>query len=140
MKKLIVLIASVVFLLPASFNAFGAPTKEREKVKVYYFYGDYRCATCNKLEKYSQAAVKDNFAAEIKSGKVVWEAINYEKEENSFYVNDFNLYNKALIVAKYENGKLTSWKNLDKIWTLVRNEKKYKDYVKTEVEKYLKKS
>jgi len=119
-------------------HSVSKDTKQKNYVKVVYFHSDYRCATCNKLEAYSEEVVNKFFAKEIKSGKVVWAAINFDKDENEHYVDEFNLYNKSLIIMKYENGKLKEWKNLEKIWELVGNKSKYYDFVKKEIKKYQK--
>ncbi len=117
-------------------QADGKNTKPKNYVKVVYFHGDYRCATCNKLEVYSEETVKNYFAKDAESGKVVWAAINFDKKENNHFVDIFNLYNQSLIIMKYENGKLKDWKNLQKIWKLVGNKSKYFEYVKKEIEDY----
>jgi hypothetical protein len=134
-KYLILAIAIILSGLASSMLISNSNT-QKNYVKVVYFHTDYRCATCNKLEKYSEEIVNKYFADDLKSGKIVWESINYEEEKNEHYIDKFNLYNKSLILMKYENGKLKEWKNLEKIWELVSNEKKYKDYVKKEINKY----
>ncbi len=138
MKSIKYLILAIAIILSglASSMLISNSNKQKNYVKVVYFHTDYRCATCNKLEKYSEEIVNKYFADDLKSGKVVWESINYEEEKNEHFVDKFNLYNKSLIIMKYENGKMKEWKNLEKIWELVSNEKKYKDYVKKEINKY----
>ena len=138
MKLRILLVMLSVFIFTISI--IEAEKTHSSFVKVIYFHTDYRCSTCNKLEKYSKESVEKNFSKEIKSGKVIWEAINFEKEENEKYVEKFELYNKALILVKYENGKQKEWKNLKKIWELVNDKSKYYTYVKNEVNKILKDS
>jgi hypothetical protein len=120
----------------ASITLMSNSSNQKNYVKVVYFHTDYRCATCTKLEKYSQETVEKYFANDLKSGKIVWESINYEEDKNEHYIDKFNLYNKSLILMKYENGKLKEWKNLEKIWELVSNKSKYVDYVKKEIKKY----
>ncbi len=119
-------------------NMAEGKEKKSDYVRVIYFHGDYRCATCNKLEELSKMTVEQHFAEEQKSGKVKFDIINVAKKENEHYTNEFNLYNQSLIVIKYKNGEKKEWKNCKKIWNLVRNEGKYLDYVKNEVKEYLK--
>lgn len=119
-------------------QAVSKDTKQKKYVKVVYFHGDYRCATCKKLEAYTEETVNKYFVNEIKSRNVVWTAINFDKDENEHYVDEFKLYNQALIIMKYENGKLKEWKNLPKIWEYVSNKSEYFKYVKKEIEEYQK--
>lgn len=134
--KYLFLALAIILSGLASSMLMSNSNKQSNYVKVVYFHTDYRCATCTKLEKYSEETVEKYFANELKSGKIVWESINYEEEKNEHYIDKFNLYNKSLILMKYENGKLKEWKNLEKIWELVSNKSKYVDYVKKEIKKY----
>lgn len=129
-----------LFAILLCINSLPAADKKETKiyVKVIYFHGDYRCATCNKLEAYSKETIEKYFSDEIKSGKVKWDAINFDKKENKHYLDDFKLYNKALMIIKYENGKQKEWKNLEKIWEMVSDKSEYFKYVKNEINKYLK--
>jgi hypothetical protein len=102
-------------------------------VTVYYFHGYQRCPTCYKLENYSHDAVQAAFADAMKSGKVVWKVVNVEEKGNEHYMQDYKLYSKSVVVSIANSGKETNWKNLDKIWELVGDEIKFKQYIFSEV-------
>lgn len=123
-KKFLVFMVSV-FLLTSASLAFAKADKQ---VVVYYFYGKPRCVTCQKIEKYTGEAVK-----EMKSQKVSYQPVDYDKPENKHYLKDYGLYTKSVIVSERKNGKEIKHKNLNKIWTLTNNEKKFKEYIKKEV-------
>ncbi len=106
-------------------------------VIAYYFHSTRRCATCKKLEAYSQEAIESGFEKELESGKLEFKAVNVDEKENNHFVDDYQLYTKALILSRVKDGKQTEWKNLDKIWELVGNEKNYKEYVTKEVADFL---
>jgi hypothetical protein len=108
-------------------------------VKVYYFHGDRRCKTCNTIEDYSKAFVRNNFNKSLENGDLAMEIVNYDKEENEHYTEMFDLFNQALIIVRYEDGKMKEWKNLPKIWEYVSDENKFEKYVVKEIRKYLKK-
>jgi len=122
--KYLILALAIIFSGFVTSMLISNSNTQKNFVKVVYFHTDYRCSTCTKLEKYSEETVNKYFADDLKSGKVVWESINYEEEKNEHFVDKFNLYNKSLIIMKYENGKMKEWKNLEKIWELVSNENK----------------
>lgn len=121
-------------------QATAAPASEppRTKVVVYYFHGTYRCQSCTTIEMYTEEAVKEAFAAELKSGALEWKAVNVETPETQHFIQDYKLYTKSVIVSEVADDKEQRWKNLAKVWELLHNEKTFKDYVKQEIAAYLK--
>lgn len=122
MKKLL-LVSTILFSL--SNVAFAV-----DKVNVYYFYGKPRCATCMKIEKYTQNAV-----GSMKDKNIVYKSVDMEKPENSPQVKKYNLFTKSVIISKTKNGK-EKWKNLDKIWLKVGNEQEFKKYITGEIKSF----
>ncbi len=120
-------------LSPAS-GPGGLPTK---RIIVYYFHGDYRCPTCLKLEKLSRVAVEENFKKEFSSGLLKYLSVNVDRPENRHFVDDFGLFTKSLVVVEEDGGKVKRYKNLQKIWVLVRDEAAFKNYVKDEVKGFI---
>lgn len=141
-----------IFFLPGAFaQEPTATTKESAAEKaateiqpasrhlvVTYFHTTFRCPTCHKIEEYSKNAVQFNFGDELKSGKILWRVINVEEPKNKHFVEDYQLYSKHLIVSEVKDGKEVRWKDLTKIWTCVRDETVFNDYVKTEISDWLK--
>ena len=108
---------------------------------VYYFHGTRRCVTCKKLEAYTQEAVDTAFVDELKSGALQWRSVNVDEDENKHFVDDYQLYTKTVILSRVKGGKEVEFKNLDKIWQLVRGEKEeYVKYIQDEVKAFLKES
>lgn len=98
-------------------------------ITVYYFHGDIRCVTCNKMENYTKQAIADNFKG---NKNIVFTPVNYDKEENKLLKMHYGLYSNSVILADTGN----KWKNLDKIWTLAGNEAKFKTYIVDEVNQF----
>ncbi len=111
---------------------------EGNYVKVVYFHGKKRCATCMRIEKFSDEALKEYFNDELKNGKIVWESIDYDEKGNEHYLDDYNMFNQTLIVFRYKDGKPAEWKSCEKIWELNGDREQFINYVKDEVGKYLK--
>jgi hypothetical protein len=103
------------------------------KIIVYYFHNNMRCPTCYKLENYAKSEVESSFADAIKNGKLEWKTVNVDDKGNEHYNDDYKLYSKSVIVSTIKDGKESSWKNLDKIWELVHEEGKYREYIRNEV-------
>lgn len=122
MKKLLLVFTAFLVISNVVFAS--------DKVNVYYFYGKPRCATCMKIEKYTQSAV-----ISMKDKDVIYKGIDMERPENASMVKKYNLFTKSVIISKLKNGK-EQWKNLDKIWVKVNNQKDFEEYIITEVKKF----
>jgi hypothetical protein len=109
---------------------------------IYYFYTDYRCPSCLKIEAYSREAIDSGFVEQLKNGQIKFEAINTDRKENAHFLDDYQLYTKSLIVAKVTDGNPAkdpkpedrpAWKNLTKVWELLGDKKDFIKYVQSEV-------
>lgn len=118
---------------PVKTDTAKVPVGTDEKLIVYYFHGNARCPTCYKLENYAKSVVETDFSNGIKNGKLEWKTVNVDDKGNEHYSNDYKLYTKSVVVSTQKNGKEVSWKNLDRIWTLVGDQTKYMEYIRTEV-------
>ena len=132
-KRFLTVLFIGVFLISAS-SAFC----DNSKVIVYYFHGNFRCPTCRNLEQYAKDAIEDNFKKELAESNLIFKTVNVEEKENEHFVNDYQLYTKSLVLSLVKDNKEVKYKNLDKIWEYVRNKMQYTDYVKNEVENFLK--
>jgi hypothetical protein len=111
-------------------------TNERHAI-VYYFHGKYRCHTCKRIEQFTKEAVRDFFKDEIETGLIVLKVINVDEKENSHFSNDYQLFTRSVVVSQMVNGKEERWKNLQRVWELVRDEKAFKEYIRSEIKAYL---
>jgi len=119
-------------------NTAAETQKPAQYLVATYFHTTFRCPTCMKIEELSSLAVSQNFVDELKSGKIVWRAINTDEPENKHYNDDYQLYTKSLIISEIKDGKEVRWKNLEKVWHYVRDEEKFDAYVKDEITDWLK--
>jgi len=143
MRRLGMLALSVIVTMTAAGAAAPgwaedeAAAAPEDGVVVYYFHGDVRCATCRKLETYSEEAVRTGFAAELESGAMTYLAVNIDREEHAHFLKDFQLTNKAVVVVEYTGGEPVRFENLSKVWQLVRNKEKFVGYVQEETRAFL---
>jgi hypothetical protein len=138
-KHVFVIFAVLIFLIGAA----GAAEKdadippERDKVIVYYFHGTYRCPSCTKIEKWSYEAIKDSFPKALKEDRLLWKPVNVDKPENTHFIKEYSLFTKSLIITEVQGDQQTKWKNLDKVWRLLRDQEKFFAYVTQEVRNYM---
>lgn len=110
---------------------------EGRRVVAYYFHGDVRCATCNKLEAYTGEAINQGFADELQSGRLVWRVVNYDKKGNEHFVDDYSLPYQSVILVEQIDGHETAFRNLEQVWELVGDKNAYLEYVRTETRHFL---
>jgi hypothetical protein len=147
MKKihLVIIIAAWCCGLVANslFNSARAETRKEQKpdkgtVVAYYFHGNFRCYSCFTIEQYAKEAIEKYFPEQLKNGRLSFQPINIEEKGNEHFIQDYQLYTRSLILAVFKNGKQVKWINLEKVWNYIRDRDAFYNYVKTEVEKYLK--
>jgi len=109
----------------------------KDVVFASYFHGDVRCPTCMKLEAYSSEAILAGFDKAVKDSLVVFRTVNWDREENAHFVDDYQLYTKALILSRVRDGKEIAWTNLDSIWQYVGDKDKYVKYVQAHTRTFL---
>ncbi len=120
-------------------QASRAPGKKagNHQIIAYYFHGNQRCRTCRTIEAYAAEAVQNGFADEIKGGRLEWQVVNTDKPENEHYVGDFQLVTRSLVLQEKVKGVQERWKNLPRIWELVRNKEAFQKYVQEETRAFL---
>ncbi len=107
------------------------PSAEVEGLEViaYYFHGTRRCTTCRTIEAYAEEAIRTNFPAELSSRKLRWRVVNIDEPENAHFVQDYQLVTRSLVLVGMEDDVQRKWKNLEKVWQLVRSKSEFTDYV-----------
>ncbi len=86
----------------------------------------------------TESTVKNFFSAELAEKKIIWKPVNIELPENRHFADDYKLFTKSVVIVDSASGKQIRWKNLDKIWELVRDESAFTCYIKNEITGYLK--
>jgi len=103
----------------------------------YYFFGNMRCATCRKLEAYSEEAITDAFGEDLASGTLAWRAVNVDEPDNTHFVHDFDLVTKSLVLVEYRDGGVVRFSNLTKIWQKVGDKDEFLEYVRDSTREFI---
>lgn len=112
-------------------NAPQAATLPQQRIKtvVYYFHGNMRCSSCKKIEAYTREAIQSGFAEALKNGNLELKVINVEQSGNDHYVEDFQLYSRSVVLERRSGNKQQEWKNLDQVWSLIRDKTAFMQYI-----------
>jgi len=122
---------------PASSARIAENVPSSPKLVVYYFHGNTRCVTCRKIESFAKSAIESGFTAELKSGQIQFRAVNVEEPKNEHFVQDYQLATRSVVLSRIRNDKQDAWKNLDQVWTLVRDPDAFERYVVDETKRLL---
>lgn len=143
-SALFMLVFVVTVLTVASgVTAPGASAEEpaastvADGVVAFYFHGNVRCATCRKIEAYADEAVQQGFPQALENGALDWRVVNIDDAENRHFVQDFQLVTRSVVLVEYRDGTVIRWKNLDKVWQLVRSKDTFVEYVQGETREFL---
>lgn len=79
----------------------------KDHVEVIYFHGKQRCATCMAIEKEAKAVVEQQFANDVKNGKVVFRTIDISDPKNESLANKYEVSWSSLYLTTFKNGKET---------------------------------
>ncbi len=144
-------IASIIYLIAdkninnkTESNELAAKTEiksqapvNKEIVNAYYFHSSIRCYTCNLMERYIRETIAKHFSGQVKDGNLLFESVNIDEPQNKHFIDDYKLHTKTLILSLMKDKKEIKWINCDKIWSLVSDENKFKEYIQVEINKYL---
>jgi hypothetical protein len=109
-----------------------------DRVVAYYLHGNFRCASCNTIEKWSGETIRSAFGREIAAGNLEFRPVNYEEPGNEHFVTDYQLHTQSLVLVAYVDGKGTRHVNLTRVWELLRDESAFRKYVRDGVRDFLK--
>ncbi len=112
-------------------------TKASSKLVAYYFHGNMRCMTCRTIEAYAKEAVNAGFPEALKDGRLEFRAVNVEEKANEHFVQDYQLTTRSVVLVQFADGKQGQWKNLPRVWQLVRDKEAFLKYVQDETRSYL---
>ena len=107
------------------------------KLIVYYFHGRKRCMSCRTIEGYTNDAIQTYFGEQLENGRLEWLVRNYVNPEYAHFKDDFQLYTQSVVLVDMNGDQMVRWKNLNEVWTLLRNKNAYYDYIRREVEAFL---
>jgi hypothetical protein len=114
-----------------------APARAGQKFIAYYFHRTLRCPTCLAIERNAKRSVEQGFAADLKSGRLAWRAVNIEERGNEHFEKDFELESSSLVLAEMKGDHVLRWKNLEQVWELVGNPPRFHEYVQSELRAFM---
>ena len=153
MKKKILLNIFIILTVVISMFAFSGDASSQKtdvdsfvkldfsisdlRMVVYYFHTTFRCVSCRNIEQYTKEALEKFFVDDIAEGKIDFRIVNIEEPQNKHFVQDYQLYTKSIVLSKVSDGKEVKFKNLDKVWNVLKNKKQFYEYIKNETNSFI---
>ncbi len=136
---LMLALGSVLYVLSGSDAIAPTPPNvsaggENDGLVVYYFDMGKDCSTCLNLESYTHETLTTYFADALANGAIQWRVVDVDVSEHGHFVEDFGLYTKSVVLARYADGAVVAYENLSRIWELVYDKAAYMDYVREQVD------
>ena len=98
-----------------------------DKVIVYYMHATLRCVTCNAIEKAAHQAVQQDFAEQLKAGRVEWMAVNIDEDEA--LAKRYNVASSTVVLVHLRDGKEVGHEQLDGVWELSDKREELRSYI-----------
>lgn len=146
-RRLLVALMTGLLLLTAG-RSFGEPAADpastdhptdavspksaddpQRQVVLYYLHGTRRCKTCRSIESYAKGVVNTRFADALESGALAWKVVDYDKQQNRHFIQDFGLFTSSLVVVETERGEIVEFEVLHEAWSLVKDKTRFQQYV-----------
>ncbi len=93
------------FILTLALCVMGAVSAMSQNVEVMYFHGKQRCVTCLSIEKYAQQVVSEEFADELKSGRLKFSVVDISTDEGRKLAGEYKISWSSLIIEKQKDRK-----------------------------------
>ncbi len=138
MKRATVFGLGVLLLAAACSSNALAADRPADRVVAIYFHRTERCPTCQKMGSYSEEAVKQGFAEQVKKGTVEFFFVDYEAKKNAKLTNGYKVTNPTLVIAKIVDNRVKEKKELEDIWNKVDDKPEFLKYVQENVAAYRK--
>jgi hypothetical protein len=119
---------------PPTSNTSSGPA---DRVDVVYFHRTQRCPTCLYAENMTRYALETYFADEIASGKVTFQSVNVEDEENADIVEKYNNASYLTLCINTVRDGTDHIEVVTDIWLVIGNDEAFVEIVKGKVEESL---
>ncbi|MDF1536037.1 MAG: nitrophenyl compound nitroreductase subunit ArsF family protein [bacterium] len=127
-------------ILPGAFYGpaeLSAAAGRPDRVVVYQFHRRFRCEECYKLEAAIGETLNTHFPEQLADGKLVFNVVDLDAEGNGHYTQEYDFFYNTVIVVDVRGGRDVRFKNIEKVWQLAGERDLLMEFVRSEVEEYL---
>ncbi len=140
--RILTILALSIMLFSCNGNAQNEQSKSssiKNKIEVIDFHSTHRCMTCNAIEANTKYTLNTYFANELKSGKITFQSVNVDEDENYEMAEKYEASGTSLFLNVVINGKETIINLTDFAFSKGRDKEAFSKALKTKLEEQLKK-
>lgn len=106
------------------------------KIEVIDFHSTHRCQTCLAIENAARNVVEQEFANEVKAGKIVFKTVDVDDSKNNQIAEKFEASGTALFIYNGKTGQALDLTEAGFMYA-VNKEAKLKEYIRNAIRKNL---
>ncbi len=99
---------------------------------VYAAHMTFRCAECTQIESYTRDLLTTEFADALANGRIRIVIVDYLKDPD--FAARYDISSSTLVLARIQDGRETHAARLDQVWTHVRDQAAFTDYVRRAIQ------
>jgi len=115
----------------------AAEVATADGLAAFYVHRTFRCATCNRMEKFSREAVEGGFGEDLKAGRLRFAVVNVDEPANRHLIDELKVAANGVFVAQYKDGQVARSKYLDQVWELSGDREQFVRYVREELAAFM---
>jgi len=105
MRAILVLVLTLTGMISVSnaqtsYQSSKAQNISADKIEVYYFHYERRCATCMAVENESKKALEELYPEKVKSGEIIFLSVNIEEESSQALAEKYKVDGQTLLLVK----------------------------------------
>lgn len=132
----------LMFTIPKYFtgNVTASGTEisgDIEKIEIIHFHGHNQCYSCITMGDYAEDTVNTYFEDELESGKITFDHINAQLQENKDKAQKYEVTGSSLWIGTYyKDGRFEKEQNT-KVWYKINDKTDFMNYLKGVIEEKL---
>ena len=115
-----------------------ADSKATERVVIYQFHRRFRCEACYSLENAIKETLDTHFSTQLANDKLVYKVIDLDAVDGKKYEKRYDFFYNTVIIAMMNGDEDLKFKNIEEVWQITEDKGKLIEFVRTELEEYLK--
>ena len=133
--------AGMIGIVPGTITSpaeLRADSHTTERVVIYQFHRRFRCEACYTLEKAINETLETHFSTQVANDKLVYKVIDLDAGGGKKFEKRYDFFYNTVIITVMRGDEDLKFKNIEEVWQLTEDKGKLIEYVKTELEEYLK--
>lgn len=103
---------------------------------VYCFRRTATCEPCDNMRNWTGQLLQRDFAQALRTGSMALKEVNLDEPGGRRFVQEFQLTANTVVLAQYQGGMLTRYRNLEDLWDVVDKHEMFLQRLKVELDAF----